>query len=661
MPWRGGPDRLCTAAQLDEPKRRRHRDAAPAAACAALGPAAVCGICGVFRLPGGPPVSPPAIEAMKRTIAHRGPDDEGLFADSRAALGFRRLSIVDIATGHQPIANEDRTIWIICNGEIFNHRELRDELAAKGHRFATRSDVEVLVHLYEEAGDDLLARINGQFAFALYDLTRGRMLLARDHFGVAPLFYTVAGGMFVFASEIKAILAHPGIGRRVDLTGLDQVLSLPGLVSPRTMFDGISSLPPGHRLVVDAAGVTAAAYWDLVYPRQDAPAEHYPEARCRDDIEQCLLAAVRRRLQGEVRVGAYLSGGLDSSLVTAMMAASGVPDLRTFSITFDDPMFDERDYQRQVAERVGCRHHPIELPLAAIESRLRDAIWHAECPIKESYNTASLALSAAARAHGVPVVLSGEGADELFAGYTGYRYDAFRRERGRPAPLSRREAELRRRLWGDDTIFYEKDLARHETERIALYAPDLRDEFPAFEFSRHGVVDTGRLRGLHPQHQRAYLDLKLRLGDHLVGDHGDRMLLANAVEGRFPFLDVELAGLARLVPPELKLRDYVEKYILKEVGRAWLPHAVVEREKFAFNTPGSAYLLRRRIDWVEHLLAPDTIRRQGYFDAAQVEMLKRRAHDEDAAPLGGNEDDVLMTVLSFGIFLEAFDMPGLGT
>jgi asparagine synthase (glutamine-hydrolysing) len=597
---------------------------------------------------------------MKRMIAHRGPDDDGLFVDERAGLGFRRLSIVDLATGNQPIANEDETVWLVCNGEIFNHRRLRDELTVKGHRFRTQSDVEVLIHLYEEMGEHLLDRINGQFAFALFDKSRRRLLLARDHFGVAPLFYTVVARTFIFASEIKALLVHPEVERRVDLTGLDQVLSLPGLVSPRTMFGGISSLPPGHRLIVDERGVDARPYWDLVYPPDGEPAEACSEESFREEVEHCLLRAVRRRLQGEVPVGAYLSGGLDSSLVTAMMGASGVRPVPTFSITFPDHMFDEHEYQRLVADYLGCRHHQIELPTETIKNRLRAAVWHSECPIKETYNTASLALSAAAREHGVPVVLSGEGADELFAGYIGYRYDAFRRQRGKLAPLDRREAELRRRLFGDEATFYEKELAKHEADRTALYAPRLRDSFAEFEFTRWGVVDTARLKGIHPQHQRSYLDIKLRLGDHLVGDHGDRMLLANAVEGRFPFLDIELADIARRMPPGLKLRNYVEKYILKEVGRAYLPPGIVEREKFAFNAPGSAYLLREGVGWIEHMLSAETIRRQGYFDPERVEALKRRSLDADAAPTGGNEDDVLITVLTFGVFLELFDMPRLG-
>lgn len=620
----------------------------------------MCGISGVFRISSAEPVSRAVIEAMTQTMVHRGPDDSGYALYDRAALGFRRLSIIDLSTGNQPILSEDGTLCLVCNGEIFNYRELRDELLAKGHRFRTRTDVEVLLHLYEEMGERMLDRLNGQFAFALYDRTRERLFLARDHFGVVPLFHASVDGSLVFASEIKAILAHPRLERRVDLTGLDQIMSLPGLVSPRTMFEGVESLPPGHCMTVDSRGIRCEPYWDLIYPPACEPAEARSEESWREECEHRLTQAVKRRLHADVPVGAYLSGGLDSSLITALMRESGAGSIESFSIAFTKELLDERKYQRLMAERLGSRHHEIDLGIDGIESRLRSVVWHCECPLKESYDTASLALSAAARQHGVPVVLSGEGADELFAGYIGYRYDAFRCARGTPAPVTGREAELRRRLWGDESIFYENQLSQHETLRKSLYSPAMRALFEDFEFSRHRILDPERLAGIHPLHQRSYLDMKLRLADHLLGDHGDRMLLANSVEGRFPFLDVEVADLARRMPPDLKLRGFEEKHILKAIGRKHLPQAIVDREKYAFNAPGSPDLLRSGIGWVEDLLSPDTIRRQGYFDPAAVETLKQRFRQPDFTLAGSSDEDMIMIVLTFGIFLEVFDMPHLG-
>lgn len=620
----------------------------------------MCGICGVFHIEGGGAVSEETIGRMTQTLVHRGPDDAGRLMLEGIGLGFRRLSIIDLETGNQPLANEDSTVFLICNGEIFNYRDLREEMMAKGHRFRTRCDVEVLIHLYEEFGENLLERLNGQFAFVLYDKPRRRLFAARDHFGVVPFFYTEVGGELIFGSEVKAILAHPGVRRRVDLTGLDQVLSLPGLVSPRTMFEGVRSLPPGHCLTADASGVRVRRYWDVAFPPEGSTAEVRPDSFYREQLEHHLVESVRRRLMADVPVGAYLSGGLDSSLVTSIMQANTAERVRTFSITFGDQLINERDYQLQVAAELGTRHREIEFDERGIETRLRRMVWHSECPVKETYNTASLALSELAREEGVPVVLCGEGADELFAGYLGYRFDAFRRMGGAAQRLEPRELELRRRLWGDEQVFYEKQLSEHEGVKRALYSETLRELYDEFDFTRWGVVDTGKLKGIHPLHQRSYLDVKLRLGDHLLGDHGDRMLLANSVEGRFPFLDVEIADIVGRMPPDLKLRDYTEKFVVKEVARGRVPQAVVEREKYGFNSAGSPQLLGAGVEWAEDLLSADTIRRQGYFDAEEVEALKRRYSQPGFRLNLPYEDDLLLVVLTFGIFLEVFDMPRLG-
>ncbi len=623
----------------------------------------MCGICGAFTASGPRPASAQIVVAMQAQLVHRGPDDGGIFLDDHVALGFRRLAIVDLAGGNQPIANEDGSLRLICNGEIFNAPALRKRLIRQGHSFATGSDVEVILHLYEEMGEALLDALNGQFAFALYDRRKSRLFCARDPFGVTPFFHTQVGGTFVFASEIKAILTYPGVTRQVDLTGLDQVLSLPGLVSPRTMFAGIHSLPPGHKLAIDASGLRSGAYWDLEYPMlgetgsrrsTDGTGADFSGAVC-----DALATSVERRLMADVPVGSYLSGGLDSSFITALMGGGRATPLRSFSVTFNQPMFDENTYQDLMVARVGTIHNTVLHPPDQISASLRHSVWHAECPIKESYNTASLALSGSTQAAGVPVVLSGEGADELFAGYVGYRYDAFRALRGHKGPCSA-EAHLRAQAFGSGDLFYEKDLLSHEVQRRKLYARPLADALPEFRFSNTPLVDGSKIRGRHPIHQRSYLDFKLRLADHLLGDHGDRMLMANSVEGRFPFLDLDLVNLATQIPPEQLLQGFEEKHVLKQAARQHVPDAIIAREKFAFAAPGSAFLLQESCPWIEHLLSPATIRAQGYFDVEAVEALKRAARQGPALPSGGAPDDPLLTVLSFGIFLECFDMPLLG-
>ncbi len=620
----------------------------------------MCGIVGVFSADRGRPVDRDRLAAMAKTLRHRGPDDEGAFVGGGAALGFTRLSIIDLATGNQPHYSEDGLVASVCNGEIYNHRELRRELEQRGHRFRTHCDVEVLVHLYEEYGSNFAGRLNGQFAFALYDGRRHRLLLGRDQVGIAPLFYTEADGQLLFASEIKALLAHPAVERRVDLHGLDQILTFPGLVSPTTMFEGIRSLPPGHVLEAGAGSPRLRCYWDLEYPEALRPAPARETGYYVDRLDELLQASVRRRLDADVPVGFYLSGGLDSSLVGAL-AQRVAPGRRfhSFSITFPDVEIDERGPQRMMAERLGTIHHEIEFPAAEIIGRLRQAVVAAEAPLKESYNTCSLALSALVRDSGHKVVLTGEGADELFAGYVGYRLDATgNRTAGSADGIEAMfEEELRAELWGDPAFFYERDYHLFREAKAGLYSTSVAAALPRFDCTRRSPVDTAKLAGRHPLHQRSYADFKLRLADHLLADHGDRVAYANSVEVRYPFLDPDVVEFARTVPPGLLVRDATEKWLLREVAKRHLPRAVAEREKFAFVAPGAHYLLAQRVDWIDDLLSPELIRRQNYFDPAAVERLRRQHLDGRARLSATFDTDALMLVLCFGLFLEAFEMP----
>jgi asparagine synthase (glutamine-hydrolysing) len=619
----------------------------------------MCGICGVMNLSEHGHIEKTLLAQMSNTLTHRGPDSDGYFLADGVGFGFRRLSIIDLCGGNQPMSNEDESVHLICNGEIFNYLALRRDLVARGHQFRSQSDVEVLVHLYEEEGEELLKKLNGQFAIAIFDERRRRLLLARDHFGVIPLFYTVVNGTFIFASEIKAILTHPAVERRVDLTGLDQVFSLPGLVSPRTMFEGINSLPPGHYLNVTDGSVRVCEYWDVPYPREAEFNYDKSESYCADGLEEKLLQSVRYRLQADVPAGAYLSGGLDSSLITSMMKAVSPEPRATFSIAFEDSSFTEEKYQRLVVNHTGLPHQQIDFNTGDIADRLEQVVWHCECPLKESYNTTSLALSNAAHSQGVRVILTGEGADELFAGYTSYRFDAFRSQQASGKPVSVEETELRRKLWGDPEFCYETEQSPFKSVKQSLFSQQVNERYDDFDFTRFGVIQPRKLEGLHVLHRRSYLDMKLRLADHLLADHGDRMLLAHSVEGRYPFLDIDLMNFAAQIPPDLKLHGFREKYILRKVGEKYLPRQILNREKFAFAAPGSPHLLRQRIDWVQDLLSYETIERQGYFNPDEVEKLKKRYSTPGFVLNIPHELDPLMIILTFGIFLEQFDMPYL--
>lgn len=614
----------------------------------------MCGFAGCFH-----PTAPGAAcmretTRMAEVLTHRGPDSDGCYHDDHAALGFRRLSIVDLEGGEQPFYSEDGQVVLVCNGEIYNHDALRAELSARGHHFRSRCDVEVIVHLYEEYGEGLLDRLDGQFAFALYDRRRRRLLLARDHFGIAPLFYATAGEMWLFASEAKALLAHPAVPRALDLGGLDQVLSFPGLVGTRTLFQGVKSIPPGHYVSVTPEGSVTRQYWDLDYPRVGEAAYDRPEQYYVDGLRERLFASVRARLQADVPVGFYLSGGLDSSMLvcTARELEPGASPY-TFSMRFADDTVDESRFQRVVSEHAGTRHHEVSWETGDLGRYLARVVYHAEQPLKEAYNVASYRLSQATAAAGVRVVLNGEGSDELFAGYPGYRFDQMRRARARRAGAARSPGHV---VWGGEDIHYDRDLGAVAESKRALYAPEVRARLPEFDCLTRELVDTDRIRGRDPVHQRSYLDFKLRLAGHLIADHGDRMTMANSVEGRFPFLDRALVEFAAEMPPELKLHPTTEKYVLKKAAEGIVPAPVVNREKFAFVAPGSPTLLRSGEAWVSDALSPERTRRQGVFDPIAVERLRARYAEPGFAINPVFEDDPMIFVLTFSLFMDEFGL-----
>lgn len=598
---------------------------------------------------------------MTDKLVHRGPDCAGYFIDPYVALGFRRLSIIDLESGNQPIYNENGSVVLLCNGEIFNYLELKEELIRKGHSFRTKSDVEVLLHLYEEHGIDFLDKINGQFAFVIYDRENRRLFLARDQFGINPLYYAKVDDLFIFASEIKAILEHPQIERAVDLTGLDQTLSFPGLVSPRTMFKGIQSLKGGNCIIVENGRVSIREYWDLDYPTLEAGSGGKTETDYVEELRELLTRSVAYRLQSDVPVGFYLSGGLDSSLIGALInqVAPGTRH-HSFSIGFTDDDISETKHQNLMSEFTRSIHNEIMFDWSEIVERLSRMIYHCECPVRESYNTCSLALSAAAKNAGVKVVLTGEGADELFAGYVGYRFDRFRDRESKTYDLETAlEDELREKLWGDKDFFYEKDHHALREVKQTLYSAGVNDLYREFDCLNHSLINKERLRGRHPVHQRSYLDFKLRLSDHLISDHGDRMSLANSVEGRYPFLDIDLVEFSTRIPPDLKLHNYIEKYILKCVAADLLPPEIVKREKFGFHAPGSPYLLQQGIEWVNDMVSHERIKRQGYFNPDVIDRL-RAEYTQSGFKLNlPFEDDLLIVVLTFSIFLDTFKLPNL--
>ncbi len=623
----------------------------------------MCGICGVYDLKHNKRTDISIVKKMSSKLHHRGPDGSNHFCDGNIALGFTRLSIIDLEGGMQPLTNEDDSLILVCNGEIFNYIELREALESKGHAFKTRTDVEVLLHLYEEHGTDFLNMLNGQFAFVIFDFKKRQLFGARDHFGVIPFFYTITDDLFIFGSEIKAILEHPVVKREVDLVGLDQVFSFPGMIAPRTMFKNIRSLENGHYIVIQGPdNIRDVEYWDLVYPEEGEIQYKSDESYYREKIRELITQSVRLRLRSDVPVGFYISGGLDSSITTAV-ANQLTPDVRrySFAIDFVEKEISESKYQRIMSDFVQSIHHEKLFLFSDISERMPKAIYHSECALKESYNTASLALSEAVRAKNIKVILTGEGSDEIFAGYVGYRFDRLRQLQKKEATAETEfEDELREKLWGDRDFFYEKNQYAFRRTKQELYSNRVNERYEEVDCLNHYVIKKERLKNRDLVHRRSYLDMKLRLADHLISDHGDRMAMGNSVEARYPFLDKDLVEFAAQVPPDLKLKDFEEKYILKEMAKGLIPGEIVNREKFGFVAPGSPYLLKRNIEYINDLLSYDRIKSQGYFNPDTVEKLKKQYTQEGFTINVPFDSDMLIIVLTFGIFLEQFGMPDMG-
>jgi asparagine synthase (glutamine-hydrolysing) len=598
----------------------------------------MCGIVGAVAQAGLEPGQVDRVRAMARALVHRGPDGFGLYHDRSAVLASQRLAIIDPAHGEQPVANETGSVRAVFNGEIFNHRELRRHLRARGHEFRSQCDTEVLVHLYEEHGLGLVEHLDGQFAFALWDAAERRLLLARDRFGICPLVYTVRGGILSFASEVKALIAGGAVEPELDEAGLAQVVRLNCCIAPRTLFRGVSALPPAHLLVLDPRGQSVRAYWELEFPRHgERPVR--PFAYYRDGVAERLEGAVRRATVSDAPVGTFLSGGIDSGAITLLSSRARGSPLPAYTVTSPHRSFDESDGAARVSALAGASLHKVLADDALIARQLRQLVWHAETPVLSTEAAALLALSE--RAHrDVKVVLTGEGADEAFAGYAAFRQQQWI---SRPATWVGRLGRALVRpavtaLFGWDFLLPAEErldaihgelgflpAQLHEYELYRWLAPLVFRE----ELSRRVLeqpvwselgISRERVAGRHWLDQSLYLGYRAMLPGYLLGPHGDRVLMAHSVEGRYPFLDRELVEFSAWIPPEHKLNDLSNKYVLRQAARAWLPEQVVSAPKRRFMASfGMPFLSRDAPEEVRRLLAPDTLRSYGYFDPERVQ------------------------------------------
>jgi asparagine synthase (glutamine-hydrolysing) len=580
----------------------------------------MCGICGIFHRDSNPRVERSALAAMNMQIVHRGPDDEGMFIDGNVGLAMRRLSIIDVQSGHQPMANEDQNLWIVYNGEIYNHQELRNGLESRGHRYRTRSDTEAILHLYEEYGADCVNHLRGMFAFAIWNKRERRLFVARDRFGIKPLYYWHDGKTFLFGSEIKSILAHPGVRTEFNKTVLAEYLAFGYIAGPATLFAGIQKLLPGHSLEIsETIHIKIQQYWDLAFEQgtDEHPRDYYVN-RYRELLEE----SVGSHLMSDVPLGVFLSGGLDSSVVAALATRARGRRIKTFSVGYAEDAFSELPYARQVAEHISSEHHEVRLSCDEFFAALPELIWHEDEPLVWPSSVPLYFVSRLARQH-VTVVLTGEGADETLAGYTRYAFTlknsaadslyraltsaSLRRLMREAINRSHLPANLQRKL--DHTF-----LIRDGAAWSSFYFDNFYSAFTADEqkdLLNDEIVDgtgdpyAGSMNYWNKSsgnilHRLLYTDIKTYLGELLMKQ--DQMSMAASIESRVPFLDHRLVEFASTIPEKYSIKGLGGKTILKSAAKDLLPKSIIHRTKMGFPTPWPHWMAGKPLDAVEERL-----------------------------------------------------------
>jgi asparagine synthase (glutamine-hydrolysing) len=606
----------------------------------------MCGIAGIFNLSGPINDAAPLLISMLSRIQYRGPDESGIYVNKQLALGSVRLSIIDLQTGKQPMSSPDGKYWIVFNGEIFNYIELRSALLSSGYVFRTESDTEVLLNAYIEYGQGCLNRLNGQFVFAIWNNELEELFIARDRVGIRPLFYTRVQNTFVFGSEIKTLLEHPDVHAEIDPVSLSQVFTFWSTITPRTVFKSIFELPPGHYMKITREQMLIQSFWSLKFPvdKKDIYKGSLEDAAA--ELEKLLTDAVRLRLRADVPVAAYLSGGLDSSATTALIKKVAPETLQTFSIGFEDDEFDETPYQQEVSKYLDTRHTAFTCTREDIGNYFPKVIWHSEIPILRTAPVPMYCLSKKVRENNIKVVITGEGADEMLAGYDIFKEGIIREfwsrqpdSKYRPllfgklypylAQFQGKNKNLLKFFFGyqlqdTNSPFYSHILRWKNTSKIHnFFSDELKESLKGHDLYEDvsQMLPQG-FEGYDRLNKSQWLESVIFMSGYLLSSQGDRVAMANSVEGRYPFLDYRVIEFAATLPSEYKMHGLNEKYILKRMMHHRLPESVLKRPKQAYRAPiAGGFLSSPAREYVLDLISEQDLRQTGVFTYPLVQKL----------------------------------------
>ena len=631
----------------------------------------MCGIAG-FISQHITPDAKRTLNAMLTRIHHRGPDECGLYLSDEACFGNVRLSIIDLASGQQPLCTPDGRFWIAYNGEVFNYPELKKDLESKGHVFRTNCDTEVVVHMYQEYGVACLNLLNGQFAFSIWDTHKKELFLARDRMGIRPLYYTRQKGEFIYGSEIKAIFEHPSVERKIDYRGLRQVYTFWTTLTPNTAFEDVFEVPPGHYALYNHGQLQMKPYWDFNFDKkvsltiEDAVGE----------FRTLFKDALSLRMRADVPVAAYLSGGLDSTSTTAFIKQMFPEALNTFSIGFEEKDFDESDFQKEVADYFNTRHHSVSFKNDNVVDLFDKVIWHTEIPVLRSAPFPMYRLSKLVRDNGIKVVITGEGADEMLGGYNIFKETIIRHFWSR-IPNSKIRPLLLKKLYpympqmqgaGNSMLklffgykLQEKDspayshlLRWNNTGRIVNHL----SEDVKFLLNGEKIVDSyesqikSRIDAYSPLNKAQYIESTIFMSGYLLSSQGDRVAMGNSVEGRYPFLDHRLIEFCNSLPDEFKLKGLNEKFLLKEVVKDVIPQSVLKRPKQAYRAPIAQALLNDKKGFVDDILNSSRVKNIGVFNSESIGSLLTKMRKSPT--ISEIDNMALMAMLSTQVLHEQY-------